>query len=358
MTSESQAALDRPLKKRMASGARPKVAICSQPEYFRFMYENELSDLADTLEFKLQIGLPSEAYKPLIEFQADYNIFFRGEYVPDPVLSALRGHRIALSSEPFPRIVNGRREFTKDSLMRYLFFRSIRSKSFDYLFHYDAASLPFLAWDGLHVSGAFPFPVATSVFRPLEREKRWELFFIGRSTAHRERYFGLLKHFHNFLHICHGVWGPPLVEYLCSAKICLNVHVEDEISWEPRMQMMLACGAFVISEKITPNDILCPGTHYVEVNGPHELYTAVKHYLKDDAERERIAANGRQRVLECLESQKSFRSLMDGIADDSTHRFEASRGSALLNRIARGRRAWTQFKSILRETRASRPALF
>ena len=92
------------------------------------------------------------------------------------------------------------------------------------------------------------------------------MFFIGRSTAHRERFFGALKHYKQFLHICHGVWGPALVDHMCAAKVCLNVHAENEVSWEPRMQMMLACGVFVVSERITPNPYLRPGVDYVQAD--------------------------------------------------------------------------------------------
>jgi hypothetical protein len=64
------------------AGRRLKIAVFSQPEYFRFMYEHELETFADVFEFKLQIGLRTTDFKPMIEFKADYNFFFRGEYFP------------------------------------------------------------------------------------------------------------------------------------------------------------------------------------------------------------------------------------------------------------------------------------
>lgn len=330
------------------AGRRLKIAVFSQPEYFRFMYEHELESFADVFEFKLQIGLHASDFKPLIEFKADYNFFFRGEYLPDGVLEQLKGGRVALSSEPFPRLVNGRYEYTIDSIQRYFLFRSIRRKPFDYVFHYDAASLPFLKWDQLFVSGQFAFPVATSAYRPRERPKTWDLFFIGRSTAHREAHFGLLKHHYNFLHICHGIWGEPLVDYLCATKICLNVHAENEVSWEPRMQMMLACGAFVISEKITPNSYLRPGVDYVEISSPHELHQAVDYYLQHDAERLRIARNGYERVREVLDSKISFQQLIADLDGAKYSKFTVGRGSPLLNFITKARDIWMQIKSRLR----------
>lgn len=329
------------------AGRRLKIAVFSQPEYFRFMYEHELESFADIFEFKLQIGLRASDFKPLIEYQADYNFFFRGEYVPDGVLEQLTGVRVALSSEPFPRLVNGRYEYTLDSIQRYFLFRSIRRKPFDYVFHYDGASLPFLKWDQLFVSGQFAFPVATSAYHPRERPKTWDLFFIGRSTVHREAHFGFLKHHYNFLHICHGIWGEPLVDYLCAAKICLNVHAENEVSWEPRMQMMLACGAFVISEKITPNSYLRPGIDYVEIGSPRELHQAVDYYLQHDAERMRIARSGHKRVLEVLDSKTNFRQLIADLDGEKYSKFTAGRGAGLLSAITKARDTWTQMKNRL-----------
>ena len=331
--------------------SRVKIAIFSQPEYFRFMYEHELNSFADVFEFKLQIGLHTSDFESLIEYQADYNFFFRGEYLPDGVLNKLTGVRIALSSEPFPRLVSGRYEYTIDSIRRYFLFRSIRSKQFDYVFHYDAASLPFLKWDQLRLSGQFAFPVATSVYRPYEHDKTLDLFFIGRSTPHREDYFGRLKHYYNFLHICHGVWGESLVKYLCAAKICLNVHAENEISWEPRMQMMLACGAFVISEKITPNSYLRPGLDYVEVASPNELHQAVKYYLNNDAERMRIANSGRMRILEVLDSKKIFQELINDIELKKYSKFSVGRGAGVLNYIEMIGKLWSVMRSLLRRLR-------
>lgn len=330
-------------------GRRLKIAVFSQPEYFRFMYEHDLEPFADVFEFKMQIGLHAADFKPLIECNADYIFFFRGEYLPDGVLEQLTGVRVALSSEPFPRKVDARYEYTMDSIQRYFLFRSIRKKPFDYVFHYDEASLPFMKWDGLFLSGQFAFPVATSVYQPRELPKIWDIFFIGRSTVHREAHFGHLKHYYQFLHICHGVWGAPLVDFLSGAKICLNVHAENEISWEPRMQMMLACGVFVISEKITPNSYLRPGIDYVEITSPQELHRAVDYYLKNDAERLRIALSGRERVLDVLNSKRSFQQLIADLERGKYSKFTVEPGSKLLNFFMKTRDVWIKIKTRLKK---------
>jgi hypothetical protein len=329
----------------LLGGPKPKIAFISQPEYFRFIYERALDDLAEVWEFKLHMGLKPEDFAELIAYQADFNFFFRGEFVPEGVLEQLQGLKIALSSEPFPRVIDGHYEYTLDSINRYLDFRSIRTQPYDYVFHYDGASLPLLNRDGLSLSGEFAFPVDTTVYKHQQKPAVWDLFFIGRSTAHREAHFGYLKHHYQFLHICHGIFGPSLVDYMTAAKICLNIHAEHEVSWEPRMQMMLACGVFVISEKITPNKYLRPGVDYMEVGSPHELHQAVAHYLTHDSERLAIAQNGYNRVRETLNSQICFKQMTLDLSRNKYPKFSVGKQAHLCEAAAIARSAWRRMNS-------------
>lgn len=328
---------------------RPKIAMVCQPEYFRFMYETDLDNLAEVAEFRTTMEMAAEDYRALVDYDADFNFFCRGEFVPNEVLEQLRGHRIALSSEPFPRRLDGRWRLTRDSLSRYLWFRMIRRKPFDYLFHYDAASLPLMERDGLTPSGAYPFPVATHVYSPRSMPRRWDVFFIGRGTRHRESYFWQLKHELDFLHIDHGVWGPPLVDYICGSAISLNVHAEDEVSWEPRVQMLLACEAFVISEPITPNPYLREGVDYVEVSSPTEMREAVEHYLEHDEERLAIAKSGRSRVVEVLDSRAAFSGLMAAVTEGSARPFNPGPPWPVLSVLGRSRSMMARLRDVSRE---------
>jgi hypothetical protein len=292
-----------------------KIAFVSQPEYFRFIYEDCLDDIFETREFLFQFDMREEDFDELVNFEADYNFFFRGEFFPEPALRRIKGVKIALSSEPFPRKIDGKWEYTLDSVRRYLAFRKIRDKSFDYAFHYDLSSMPLFEKDGLVISGEFVFPVALDIYRPAQEEKKWSLFFIGRSSKYREKFFMPLKHQFTFLHIAHGIWGPELVEYINRSKICLNIHAAKEVSWEPRMQMMLACGAFVISEKISPNPYLRSGIDYVEFSDARDLQDKVAYYLTHDKDREEIVENAKCRVREQFDSKRKFVALIDGIID-------------------------------------------
>jgi hypothetical protein len=99
-----------------------------------------------------------------------------------------------------------------------------------------------------------------------------DLTFIGRSTEHRERHFGPLKRDCNFLHIAHGVVGQEALAYYHSAPIGLNIHAEPELSWEPRVQQLMACGPLAVSEPISPNNVFNPGEHFVQTNDPNQTY--------------------------------------------------------------------------------------
>lgn len=303
-----------------------KLAFISQSEYFNFIYDDSLHDDYEIRDYQMTFSMSPNEFQDLFSFNADYNIFFRGEYIPSEVLEKLLGKNINLSSEPFPVLINNTLNYSFDSIKRFLIFRNIRHNNFDYVFHYDKSSLPFLLKDGLHLSGEFVFPVATHIYQQKRIEKRWDVFFIGRCTTHREKYFGPVKEYNKFLDIAHGIWGRDVIDYISASKICLNIHAENEISWEPRMQMMMACGAFVISEPITPNDYLRPGIDYVEISHPLELLEAANYYLNNDEAREEIAKNGCERVREKLDSKILFRDLLEGINENRYPKFISKRG--------------------------------
>ena len=306
-----------------------KIAFISQPEYFRFVYEDSLDDLFLTREFPFHYSMTERDFDPLVSFNADCNIFFRGEFFPKNVLANLGGIKICLSSEPYPRRIDHHWEWSVDSVVRYLAFRRIRERAFDFVFHYDPCSNALFQKDGLFLSGSLAFPVALDTYRPYEAEKKWDLFFIGRSTPHREKLFMHLKHRYQFLHIAHGIWGPELVEYINRSRICLNVHAENEVSWEPRVQMLLACGAFLISEQITPNGYLRPGKDYVEFIDEMDLHLKVEGFLKNHASRQQIGESARARMEELLDSRKVIPDLIAAVETGKYNRFTVAESGAL-----------------------------
>lgn len=324
--------------------ANKRIAFIAQPEYFRFTYETDLNEAFDVIEFKFSEIMTNGDWSGLLKFQADYNIFFHGETIPNTLLEQLNGKKINLSTEPFPRVINSKIQYTRDSINRYRSFRRIREKKFDYVFHYDKNSFPIFERDGLKLSGEFVLPVATSVYQPIDEEKIWDLFFVGRSTEHRENFFGFLKYYYDFLHIAHGIWGPDLVKYLCASRICLNVHAENEITWEPRLQMMLACGAFVISEPISSNEYIQPGIDYVEVETEIEMREAVDYYLIHEDERSEISMNAYKHVSDLFDSRRAFTLLIEKIETNQYPKFEGKPGTFIWNAYNKLWEVWHKIK--------------
>lgn len=299
----------------VVASKKARVAFICQPEYFQWLYEDDLDSLYQVRSFRMLYDMSKEDYRDLLLFDADVNIFFRGEFVPDGVVPELRGQTICLSSEPFPTYHKGRLSYTLDSLGRLRSFLEALNKGFDYIFHYDPASSAVLEKIGVHLSGFFYFPVATGTYRPAVTEKKYDFLFTGRSTPHREHLFGRLKHHFNVLHIVHGVFGRDLLPYIHQARILLNAHAEPEVSWEPRVQLYMAAGGFVMSEEISENPYLLPGEHYVEFAGEADLFEKATYYLQKPEEREAIAASGLVRTREVFSAEKCFHELIQNVLE-------------------------------------------
>jgi len=283
------------------------VAFIAQPEYFDFHYREILEDIYTVRYFSNTFSENLAFFKSLVEFDADINIFFRGELVPEEVLKSLNGLRVNLSSEPFPKIIhNSTIIYTEDSLNRFEFFLKIFNRPYDYIFHYDEISKSFFENQGIELSGYFPFPIATEIIKPVDSIKKWDIFFSGRSTPHRDKFFGPLKRDFNFLHINHGVVGSDLLDFIHQCKISLNIHAENEISWEPRTQFLIAAGSLLVSEPLSPTCPLRPGIDFIEVNDPWKLYETCREIITNYNAYKQIAESGRERIVEVLSSRKNF----------------------------------------------------
>ena len=82
-----------------------------------------------------------------------------------------------------------------------------------------------------------------------------------------------------------------------SSKIVLNEAILGDLNF--RVFEAMACGALLATERIDNGllDLFTPGEH-LAVYGPDDLVPQVAHYVRADAERARVAANGAQAVRE------------------------------------------------------------
>src|SRR3989442_2188302 len=82
-----------------------------------------------------------------------------------------------------------------------------------------------------------------------------------------------------------------------SSKIVLNEAILGDLNF--RVFEAMACGALLVTERIDNGllDLFTPDEH-LAVYGPDDLVARVTHYVRADAERERVAANGAHAVRE------------------------------------------------------------
>jgi hypothetical protein len=299
-----------------------KIAFVGQPEYNAPLYETDLDDLYEVQRFPIVLN-PKQGdlatvtgMTDVINFAPDIAVFFRPDFISNDVFRRVTGIKIGISTEPFPKYISGVFHYTSDSIKRLKLLTRVAVDQLDYVFHYDQASLSFLELMGLRVSGAFVPPVATGVWRPAEQTSHTrDLTFIGRSTEHRERHLGPLKRDCNFLHIAHGVVGQEAVAYYHSARIGLNIHAEPELSWEPRVQQLMACGLIVVSEPISPNSVFTPGEHFLETNDPGQTYQICLEILAQPAKHEAVRRAGYQKVLDELSARQIWPRLFERCMD-------------------------------------------
>jgi hypothetical protein len=297
-----------------------KIAFIGQPEYNAPLYETDLDDLYEIRRFPIVFDpardvATATSMADLITFAPDIAVFLRPDFVSKDLLRRIAGMKIGISTEPYPKYISGKFHYTSDSLNRLKRLTRVAVQEFDFLFHYDQASLSFLELMGLRVSGSFVLPVATGVWRPEQTSHTRDLTFIGRSTEHRERHFGPLKRDCNFLHIAHGIVGQEALAYYHSAPIGLNIHAEPELSWEPRVQQLMACGLIVVSEPISPNNVFTPGEHFLETNDPNQTYQTCREILAQPAKYEAVRRAGYQKVLDELSARQVWPRLFERCMD-------------------------------------------
>lgn len=298
-----------------------RIAFVGQQEYFGCHYETDLDDLYDVRRFQLRFGAGVEYYRELLDFRPDITIAFRGELLPIALVDELSGIRISFSTEPMPKILDHKLHHTSDSLGRFTNFLDVFERSYDFVFHYDESSRNFFESQGIRLSGFFPLPIATETYKPISIEKTRDILFFGRSTEHRERILGPLKRDFDVLHLAHGWPGmhshmvADFVRSIASFRVCLNLHAENELSWEPRVQQLLSCGALVISDRLSPNNYLVPGRDYLEATDPEGFYQICQDILADVGGVKAIRESGHKLVTETLSAQTWFPKLFDSISE-------------------------------------------
>jgi hypothetical protein len=226
------------------------IAYVGQMSYFKVCCPRQLPGFKIfEVNVNYELGDPSRFF-PCLRLnekeKIDYWVFFRGEMVPQEVLSQLEGKKINISTEPI-----GREDIQRMYLTANREFFIEHFKQFDYFTHYDCTEIPYLKASGFNVDTDFPLPVDIDTYRPMNLKKIYDLIFLGRSTTRRAMLTGPLKKDFEFLCVDNGLYGEEAVRAYNMAKIGLNLNVGSFKQNQHRVFNMMACGLPIISDELS-----------------------------------------------------------------------------------------------------------
>lgn len=247
-----------------------RIAFVGQRVYFAACALEDPVAGVDPVFVDLDPDGPAEPLRDAVRALApDVVIAFRPELVPAGALRGLgpRTVRVGWLTEPLPRAEDPH----PDLALRLEYLERIDAGQFDRIVSFDPLVVP-AAETVVPVWRSVPLPVSDRLFAPVRPSApRPRMLFVGRSTEHRERFLGPLKHRHELLHLAHGVTGDRLARFMADADVAINLHNEPYPTFENRVQMSLAAGLLVVSEPLSPRHGLLPRVHYLEADAPWSM---------------------------------------------------------------------------------------
>jgi hypothetical protein len=189
----------------------------------------------------------------VIAFRPDITLIYRPEMLTQTILRTIPGIKIGFSTEPLPKYINNILIKTEETNIRESNYLRLQFSEYQALYHYDRLSMRYLNERGWDFTGFRHLPINTDWFNPHHNiEKKWDVFFIGKATARRNKIMDFLR-MHpsiNFLWVNHGIYGEELAFLFKQSKCVLNIHADDNINLEPRIYLAAACGIPVLSEPL------------------------------------------------------------------------------------------------------------
>jgi hypothetical protein len=189
--------------------------------------------------------------------------------------------------------------------------------------HLADARVARLAWRSL------PAPVADRLYQPVAPIRSIpRLLFVGRSSAHRERWLLDIKHRFDCLHIAHDLEIDELSTVLRRRQITVYLRGAGD-AFDPGVLAHFAAGHLVIADSLSPCHGLETGLDYVEVAYPEELTHAASVARAFPNAFHRIRYRGRQKVERHRASRvwpALVRELFRDLAARGTHRTTAVAG--------------------------------
>lgn len=139
------------------------------------------------------------------------------------------------------------------------------------------------------------WPHFPGIFHPIPNSERdIDVLFAGTLSPHRKKLLDIACGRFNVT-VCSNLFHGDLVSLYNRSKIILNIHFTPLRNFECRVMEALGCGAFVLTERLDPEDLLLDGEH-LGVFDEDTMLDVIDRYLRDPAERDRIARAGHAEV--------------------------------------------------------------
>jgi len=182
---------------------------------------------------------------------------------------------------------------TEHAQQRYAEFSAI-APYFDKVILHDNHSLEYLLEQGhRNIVGQVILPFEPRLHRKLDVEKIFDIVFVGLISPYRKEILeDISKRFQ--VHTP-SVWGEEMVKTINQAKIVLNIHYTPILNTEHRIIESLACGCFVLSQKLYNAELFEDRKHLVYFDND-DVYELIEYYLEHEEEREKIAQEGMEEV--------------------------------------------------------------
>jgi hypothetical protein len=258
-----------------------RLAFVGQATYFHYCALEEPAGGVEPRFFDFRAGAdPDPLSRALREYDPDVVLVFRPEIIPAGTFDGLDAVTAGFLTEPLPRPDSPSHP---DLDRRLDDLRGVDPDSFDRIVSFDPLIVPTVE-EIVPVWQTMPIPVADRYFAPVAPPRaRRRVIFTGRSTGHRESILGPAKHVFELAHLAHGVTDERLIEFLRDSDVGVNLHNEDYPTFENRVCVYLAAGLLLISEPLSPEHGLVPGSDFLQIRNADELHSALLAF-HDDAE--------------------------------------------------------------------------
>ena len=295
-------------------GSQLRLAFVGQSTFFEACALDEHSGRVATKFLEFRAGGDADALLALLRaFGPHAVIVFRPEVLPADAFAGLRAAVLGFLTEPIPR--TGGHSSHSDLKRRKAALAEMDTGNVDRLVAFDPLIVP-TADAFMRVWRSLPLPVADRLFAtPRAPTGTSSILFVGRSTAHRERFLARPKAELDVVHAAFGIGAEKLRVLLDAHTIGVNLHNEPYPSFENRVCLHLAAGQLVVSEKLSPTHGLEPDIDYLEIADPDQLLSVLRAATRFPPAFERVRIRGRRKA-EAFRASRVYPRLVDDLLLD------------------------------------------